>query len=241
VPKGAFEISYPLAADKAALREKLAPKVFESLAMNARNVDLLGLGAIKIFEIGKVFPKTGEKTSIAIGVAQVRKIKGVTSESLLKEALVLFEEKSGAKLEVKFESKGGYAVAEGDIVAREGGAVSKLLGVISELNFIPLSRDIRYKSFSQYPFITRDIAFFVLSGTRADEVAVTIRKAATDAAGDLLVKGPDLFDQFEKEGKLSLAFRMIFQSFERTLSDEEVNVFMTKIYEAAKSKGWQVR
>ena len=50
-----------------------------------------------------------------------------------------------------------------------------------------------------------------------------------------------LFDTFKKEGKVSYAFRMVFQSMEKTLTDDEVNSVMTAIYEALKGKGWEVR
>jgi phenylalanyl-tRNA synthetase beta subunit len=56
-----------------------------------------------------------------------------------------------------------------------------------------------------------------------------------------LVKGPDLFDEFEKDNKKSLAFRLIFQANDRTLTDIEVNGFMENIYKIVKEKGWQVR
>ena len=95
-----------------------------------------------------------------------------------------------------------------------------------------------YKKFSIFPFIVRDIALFVSSETKIDEVSNVIEKAAKT---EILTKGPDLFDEFEKEGKKSLAFRLIFQAADRTLSDEEVNKIMEKVYESVKEKDWQVR
>ncbi len=50
-----------------------------------------------------------------------------------------------------------------------------------------------------------------------------------------------LFDRFEKADKVSLAFRLIFQSAERTLTDEEVNMLMEKVYAALKEKGFEIR
>ena len=60
------------------------------------------------------------------------------------------------------------------------------------------------------------------------------------AAGSLLVRS-ELFDTFEKGDKLSLAFRLVFQSFEKTLTDAEVNAVMEKVNEAVKKEGWEVR
>ena len=59
--------------------------------------------------------------------------------------------------------------------------------------------------------------------------------------GCLVVRGPELFDEFSKEGKKSLAFRLVFQSSDRTLSDEEVNKVMERVYAALTKQGWQIR
>lgn len=228
VPKGTFEVSYPLASDKSALRERLAPKLADALAMNARNADLLGLDAIKMFEIGKVFPASGERLSLAVGAALVKKKKGVTAESLVKEALAAIGVDAA---NVKVEN----GVAEIDFDAFV--ASQPTTGTVADLDFKPLSKDVRYKPFSAYPFMTRDIAFFAPAGTSAEEA----RGVVAGALGPLVVKGPDQFDRFEKDGKVSYGFRVVFQSFERTLSDEEANAEMKKAYDAVKAKGWEVR
>ena len=49
------------------------------------------------------------------------------------------------------------------------------------------------------------------------------------------------FDYFEKEGKVSYAFRLVFQSMERTLTDEEVSAVMQKITAMLLAKGYEVR
>ncbi|MDE1874809.1 MAG: phenylalanine--tRNA ligase subunit beta [Patescibacteria group bacterium] len=237
VKKGAFEIAHPLASDKSALRERISPKLAESLSMNALNADLLGLEAIKIFEIGKVFPRSGERTSVSIGALQVKKKKGTTSESILKEALAAIQPRFGPIAE-KIETGAFGAMIETDLDA----IIARLPdGAVDDLGFKPLSRDIKYKSFSAYPFIARDIALFVPAGTADAEVGDVIAAAAKKAAGDLLVKGPDLFDRFEKDGKTSYAFRMIFQASDRTLSDQEANSCMDVIYAAVRSRQWKVR
>ncbi len=93
-----------------------------------------------------------------------------------------------------------------------------------------------YKPFSLYPFITRDIALWVPAGTEASVVEQLIR----DNAGELLARF-DQFDQFEKEGRISYAFRLVFQSFDRTLTDEEVNGSMSNVTAALTAKGYEVR
>lgn len=238
VPKGAFEIAYPLASDKSALRERITPKLSESLGMNARNSDLLGLETIKIFEIGKVFPKTGEKTSLCMGVSQVKKRKGVTSDSILKETIASLETELGVKISGNIEVGLSGALVEVDF----DDLVKNLTqGALKDLAFKALPADKKYVAFSPYPYIVRDIALFVPSGTDDMEVLRTIKDSLKEVAGDLLVRGPHQFDRFEKDGKVSYAFRMIFQSFEKTLSDDEVNGYMLQVYSVVQGKGWVVR
>ena len=58
----------------------------------------------------------------------------------------------------------------------------------------------------------------------------------------LCVKGPDMFDTFTKEGRTSFGFRMIFQSYERTLTDTEVAEIMAKItHKIKENSSWEVR
>jgi phenylalanyl-tRNA synthetase beta chain len=94
-----------------------------------------------------------------------------------------------------------------------------------------------YKPFSLYPFITRDIALWVPAGTEAPVVEKMIIR---DIDGSLLAR-LDQFDQFEKEGRISYAFRLVFQSFDRTLTDDEVNGIMSNVTEALTAKGYEVR
>jgi phenylalanyl-tRNA synthetase beta chain len=144
-----------------------------------------------------------------------------------------------------------------DVKLFEIGAVWKegkevvLLGTISETEKVevpleardavsyedlPLSAATRFQPFSRYPYIVRDIALWVSSETTPDSPLQIIRKEA----GELLVRS-ELFDQFQKERRTSLAFRLVFQSFERTLTEVEVNALMEKITAALKENGWEVR
>ena len=51
-----------------------------------------------------------------------------------------------------------------------------------------------------------------------------------------------IFDRYEKDQKVSYAFRLVFQSHEKTLTDEEINPIMDKVTELLNSKeGFEVR
>ncbi|MES3031868.1 MAG: phenylalanine--tRNA ligase subunit beta [Patescibacteria group bacterium] len=95
-----------------------------------------------------------------------------------------------------------------------------------------------FHMWSLFPFIARDVAVWVPEGVESNKVLKVIK----DNAGDMVIKGPELFDEFKKDGKTSYAFRLIFQSYERTLTDAEVNQIMDKITNKIKeNEGWQVR
>jgi phenylalanyl-tRNA synthetase beta chain len=60
------------------------------------------------------------------------------------------------------------------------------------------------------------------------------------AAGELRVR-TTLFDEFTKDGRVSYAFRLVFQSYEKTLTDAEVNTIMDRITAAVSERRWEVR
>ncbi len=107
----------------------------------------------------------------------------------------------------------------------------------------PLSDTLRYQPFSRYPYIVRDIALWAPSSAKASEgkpVEEQIIDLIRTCATELLVKD-SLFDRFEKGERVSLAFRLIFQSFEKTLTDAEVNSIMDTISAELKKKGFEIR
>lgn len=107
---------------------------------------------------------------------------------------------------------------------------------VSGYESLPVSSLDRYQSFSRYPSITRDIALWVPADTQAQEV----KNVIAEAAGNLMNR-IDLFDEFKKGEKTSYAFRLVFQSFEKTLTDDEANSAMSAVYESVKERGWEVR
>jgi phenylalanyl-tRNA synthetase beta subunit len=168
---------------------------------------------IKIFEIGTIFKKGGEEMHVAYGDK-----KGI-KEMKLEE----FFHKNASPEEH------GYFSAEKFLVL----APSRSQGSSEEHSYSKT-----FKPWSIYPFIARDIAVWVPEEINSNQVYKIIK----ENAGDMVVRGPSLFDEFKKDGKTSFAFRLVFQSYERTLLDTEINEIMTKITNKIKEKnGWQVR
>ena len=94
-----------------------------------------------------------------------------------------------------------------------------------------------FKSWSLYPFICRDIAVWIPEDTGKD----ILENIYKEMGGNLLIKDPILFDQFTKEGRVSYAHSLVFQSYEKTLTDDEIKIIIDKIYVRIKDMGWEVR
>ena len=111
------------------------------------------------------------------------------------------------------------------IASAEEGDLTKMKLEDYGKDYVPKHYELSaYKPFSLYPFITRDIALWAPSGTDAAIIEETIRGHASE----LLVRF-DQFDTFEKEGRTSYAFRLVFQSNDRTLTDEEIKAVSYRI------------
>lgn len=188
VEKGERAVANKIGGEKPRLRTTLVDGLEEALERNTRNKDVLGLGEVKIFEIGVIWK--GDKEVVMLGIADAQ---GVREEEL----------KS-----VESDTDEAFPISDAE----------------------------RYQPFSKYPFIVRDIALWVPADTKSEEVLDSIR----NEAGDLLVRS-SLFDEFKKDDKVSYAFRLVFQSFEKTLTDEEVKAPMERVAAALAKNGWTVR
>lgn len=221
-----------LASDKGCLRSSLAGNITEVLEKNIGNADLLGIPYVQVFEIGTVFAKDRERNdvvehvSLALGV-RMKSAHGPKDDARLTEVVQVLEEKLGTSLGGKVE-KGVYECNFSNVIGK--------LTTPSAYAVFPGASTAVYKPFSLYPYITRDIAFWTDSEADTEE----LRALIASTAGDLAVR-VSLFDRFEKEGKVSYAFRIIFQSCEKTLTDDEVAPLMKRIEEVLRGNGYEVR
>ena len=240
VAKGEIETAHPLAKDKAFARENLTDGMMACVEKNALNADLLGLDAIRIFEIGHTFSSKGEKTMLSLGFAQVKKVKGLKTIEIFDAFIKSLGTQLGVAIpESKIIQKANHIVCEIDLDHIL--ASYKLPANASYKDFAGKPSSNRYTRFSLYPFIVRDIAVFVPESVQASDVWSAIEKGIADAKTAELLVRHSLFDTFKKGGKVSYAFRMVFQSMDRTLTDEEAGKIMEKAYTEVKEKGWEVR
>lgn len=250
--KGEIEIVKGLADDKEKLRTNLHDGIKEALTKNIYNAPLLGQKVIKIFEIGNVFTKDKERKHIAFGYScsseKESKIlaselgslhqsiyRNLGLEKIKYEEPILwgFNNYSGIKYDVSMKSM----VMELDF--------DTLIDTLSEPDtyetptFASLPT-VSYKAISPYPFISRDIAIWVPGNTTWQDINTILNKVH-----NTLVIRVDLFDTFTKEidgiEKTSFAFRLVFQSSDKTLTDEEVNEMIEEYYKLFKDNNYEVR
>lgn len=92
----------------------------------------------------------------------------------------------------------------------------------------------KFKSFSTFPPVSRDLALVVDVDVSAGFVADRLKATATKAtAKQFAVEKINCFDVYAgtglPEGKKSLAFEIVFRSENKTLTDDEVNKVFAKI------------
>jgi len=230
--KGEVEVLSPLAEDKKFLREDLMTLMKEKIKMD-RNYIVFDTDPVKLFEIGTVFSPDGENLHVAIGMGfKSKKLNRGKEEA--DNIIGKLESELGMKIKKpKIVSDDTNYIVEFDFnEAVEGVSAPKIVAKVLG------DEHICYKKISLYPRIIRDVALFVPASADSKEIEKVIAKNA----GDLLYGEPILFDVFEKDGKKSLAFRIIFQSYEKTLSDGEVNEIMQKIItKLEENNNWAVR
>ncbi len=244
--KGEIEVANPLANNKPFLRTNLSTWLKDRLAFNLQHV-LFDTEPVKIFEIGRVFKKENnqikESTSFIFSVAQKgikQKIGDNVNRELMSAKDALCRELKlticpPSDTLVQIDEMGNFSYAQietslDDLVGLTGKFVDP------DLNQF-ISPATLYKKVSLYPRIIRDIALFVPETVDPSEVISLIK----ENSGPLLAQDPVLFDVFIKENKKSLAFRLVFQSYEKTLSDEEVNQAMDGLIALFREMGWEVR
>ncbi|MEK7662437.1 MAG: phenylalanine--tRNA ligase subunit beta [Patescibacteria group bacterium] len=158
---------------------------------------------------------------------------GITDIKIFEIGTVFKKEAEEIKVAVGIANKKGNDINEYTLDEAHDKFVKSISGKTKTIK----KKEVRYKHISPYPFALRDIAVFVPKGIKNDAVLKIIEKES----GLLLVQ-KKLFDVFEKGDKVSYAFNLVFQSHEKTLSDDEVNKIMMGITKKLNGKtGWQVR
>jgi phenylalanyl-tRNA synthetase beta chain len=229
--KDTVQLRNALATDKSCLRSNLTKNLSEVLDKNAGYTDLLGTTDTRVFEIGTVFYKTetgvAEHVALALGVRIKQTGYSGKEDKVVAAATKAVEEALGTSVTWTTEK----GVAECNVTA-----LLDTLPAPSAYELVAVGEEIVYQPFSNYQHMSRDIAMWVGEGTTAAEVEAVLN----EHAGPLRVRTTQ-FDEFCKDGRTSLGFRLVFQSHKKTLTDSEVNTIMDSIYDTVSERGWEVR
>lgn len=92
-----------------------------------------------------------------------------------------------------------------------------------------VSREFKYNPLPRFPSVSRDTALIIDRSVKYEEVLALVK-------GLPLVTQVVLFDVYEggqvPKGKKSIAFRVVYQSPDHTLTDEEVNQVQQQMVDA---------
>ena len=235
-------IMNPISKDYEVMRTFIAPNVLKGIAYNLNR----GARNLRFFEAGKVFFTGCEELPLeypAICFAMTGKerdyfwrdpcpeydffdvkgiLEGLTARLGLSVSFVRSNEpflNRSTSADVLLEgAKVGWLGEIEEKVLRSYDIEQKVY--CSELRFDIMMQkgftDVQYKAIPRYPQVTRDFAFLV-----DDTVVVATMIEQIETISPLIVS-VGVFDMFRKETK-SIALRVIFQSYEETLTDETVN------------------
>ena len=210
---GEIEVAYGTGGEEF-LRTNLTDGIKKSYEQNRLNAPLVGIDEIKIFEIGNVFPEKGiEETHVAIADK-----KGVKEFSLDKFAEKISDENNISQI----------------LLLQKINETSEF---IFKFNSKFWSKNEYFSNWSSFPFIARDIAVWVPENTDPENIL----NIFVEHGGELLARPPRLFDKFSKDGKTSFAFRLVFQSQNKTLTDDETYTIVDNINNTLKNKGFTPR
>ena len=246
----------PITEDRNTLRYSMIPSLYKVYEYNKAREQK----DISIFEIGKGFYKKGEvygedtklcvlmsgKYSTGLNnnkIVDFYVIKGIAEEVL--DYLGYAGRYSFMKQEMPKEMHPGQSAminVNGSNIGMIGKihpSVTKDDVYVLEINldelFTKKVGKMKYKEFSKFPSINKDIALVV------DKKAVSkdIEKVIKSAGGSLLTN-IEVFDVYTGVGvgidKKSIAYSLTFSDMKKTLTDEEINGLMDKIIDAVSKK-----
>ncbi len=260
------EIANPISETAAVMRTSLVPSMLGMIAYNLNR----GNSDVRLFEIGNIYEKVGERTEehrrlcfAATGAGVERDVhqqgraytffdmKG-DIESLLSEfgyRSLYFDAHSA---DYYHPGRSARAVMDGKTVARFGqmhpqiAAERKLKQevFVAEFDLERLfEQSLRrpfYKAISRYPEVDRDFSFVFEDGVTFERIRGAVN--ALRIANLTRLQPVEIFRGGNvAAGKYSLLLRVAFQSAERTLRDDEVALWSQQIVKALEALGGQQR
>ena len=257
--KNLIEIMNPVSVEQKYLRASLIPNLLKNIQKNQK-LQLVGKSKeIRIFEIGKIFLKErfSEKKMLTGIITQTPRdgqekfyeLKGIVDSLLNKLGItdVWYDEFKPSPEQSKMNIWNPKRCAEIKVGHQEIGFLGEISGkvLVFDLDFEKLSKLVseerEYRPVSLFPVAIRDLAILVPLDVKVADVLNVINIIGKDLIVDI-----DLFDIYEgteiPDGKKNLAFHIIYQAKDRTLTSQEIDKIQNKIIKALeKNLRWQVR
>jgi phenylalanyl-tRNA synthetase beta chain len=251
-PVASARLVSPQGAERSVLRTALYPSLLQAASLNH------ALPSLAMFEIGRVFNETETERLALLISGAVAKGEWQADQ---KSDFYVFK----GLLEKIAKSLGAMISFEPCEVAYLHPGVSasvvwnaETIGVIGQLHpeiaakyelkttyiaelLLPLSRSqVRFRDIIRQPHAERDIAVIVPK----DVTYASLERIVAQAAGERYERGYP-FDVYQgnpiPEDKKSLALRLWFRHPERSLKDEEIEVFMGNIITNLTQRGYAIR
>lgn len=243
-----IEVANPISNDMSLMRQSLLPRTLETIADNLRYYN-----QFRIFELSRTYFKKDDQheersSLIATTVDEdFRELQGVM------EQLGFISQPSDAKnshqhpgrlatlmmrgqnvgslyqlhplIQKNFDIKKPVIIAEVDIEA------------LHDMNIVIKKN---YKEIPKFPAIILDVSILIPQKNLAEEYFKTIKK--TDKQ---LITKVELIDEYTGDkidvDKRSITFSITYQTSDRTLTDEEVNVVHQKVIKNLENSGAEIR
>jgi len=247
----------PLTADRTAMRTALYPSLLKAAGAHAKGERVL------IFEIGRIFPSTGEAERVGLLMRgdlapKTHQPQIAGSFGAFKGLLESLAASLGAGVEVR-QLRGdavptalhpgiaGELVWNGQSVGWIGAlhpAVAAEFGLKGETFLLeaalPLpGRAWAFRDPSRAPAAWRDLAVIAPTAVSYGEMAALLK-----AEAGALLETVEPFDVYVgapiPEGERSVAVRLVFRG-EKTLTDAEVDPVMERLIGAIRAQGWGIR
>ena len=248
----------PMTEERNTLRHSILPSLLKIYEYNkARNNK-----DVSIFEIGKAFYKQGEEygenNKLAAlmtgefyqGVDNKKEVDFYIIKGIAEEILdylgyanrYSFVIKEGQLPDELHSGQSALISVNNDIVGLIGRVHPSLVKEAVYVLEIDLDKlldkkvgKMKYKEFSKFPSVKKDLAVVVDKNVTSAEIAMTIKKAAGSALSNI-----EVFDVYTgkgiEENKKSIAYSLTFEKMDRTLTDEEINASLEKIIDMLEKK-----
>ncbi len=264
-----LEIENPLSENQKYLAPSLIPNLVESVIENFKYFDKIKIFELgKIFYKKKktknkfsiveksaltalIAQKTGQKTFYELkGVVDVLLEKMGISNYWYDDYLAMPEESRSLVWQQERCAEIKIGNEEIGFLGEISKEILKALKIKGEVGLIDIdfeklkklaTEEQEYSLISSFPSAIRDIAVLVPLEVKVVDVLNIINRV-----GGKLIKDIDLFDIYEGEeiikGKKNLAFHIIYQAEDRTLSSEEIDKVQNKIIKTLEEEtSWEAR